>query len=122
MLYVFMPRRAYLFVALSISCLLSFASDVSQPPKPNHAQFAIKNVFTVKVPAGSQTVRMWFALPQEDSHSIIRNLNVTSDFPVRYETDSSGNRVGYIELHGPQPEQVTIEEAFDLTRFEIRNV
>jgi transglutaminase-like putative cysteine protease len=122
MLHVFLLRRAYLFVALCLLSVLVSATDVSQPGKPNQGRFTIKNVFTVKVPAGSQTVRMWFALPQEDSHSIIRNLNVTSDFPVRYETDSSGNRVGYIELHGPQPEQVTIQEVFDLTRFEIRNV
>src|ERR1700694_993997 len=117
-----MLYRTYLFAALSIACVFASATDVSQPAKTNQAQFAIKNVFTVKVPAGSQTVRMWFALPQEESHSVIRNLNVTSDFPVRYETDSSGNRVGYIELHGPQPEQITIQEVFDLTRFEIRNV
>jgi hypothetical protein len=122
MLYVLMPHRAYLFVALCMACVFASATDVSQPAKPNQAQFTIKNVFTVKVPAGSQTVRMWFALPQEDSHSVIRNHNVTCDFPVRYEMDSSGNKVGYIELHGPQPEQVTIQEVFDLTRSEIRNV
>lgn len=46
---------------------------------------------------------------------------MTSDHPVRYDTDSWGNRVGYSEVLAPPNETITIQEDFDLTRSEIRN-
>jgi len=115
-----MLRRALLFVLCGLSTFAP-AADVAQAAKPKQAQFQIKNTFTIKVPKGAQTVRVWFAVPQEDSHSVVRNLKVTAGFPVRYETDSLGNRIGYLEVRAPQQDQVTIEEAFDLTRSEIHS-
>ena len=39
---------------------------------------------------------------------------------VRYDTDSWGNRVGYLEVRAPAQEQITLREEFDLTRSEIQ--
>jgi transglutaminase-like putative cysteine protease len=66
-------------------------------------------------------VRIWFAVPQEDAQSVIRDFAVSSSHPVRYAADSSDNRVGYVEIRQPGPGPVAIREDFDLTRSEIRN-
>src|SRR5437764_95314 len=68
-------------------------ADKALREKPRQASFHVRNVFNVKVPKGAQAVRIWFAVPQEDASSSIRNFAVTSDAVVRYDTDSWGNRV-----------------------------
>ena len=100
---------------------LTFGGDVTKPVQPREASFQIKNEFTVKVPKGAQSVRMWFAVPQEDAVSAVRDFNVHADFPVHYFKDDWGNRVGYAELIGYAEGPVTIREEFGLTRTEIRN-
>src|SRR5882672_377256 len=109
-----------MFVMLSVVCPLARAVDVAQPAQ-KQASFKVKNVFTVKVPEGAKVVRVWFAVPQEDAFSVVRNLTVASDFAVRYDRDSWGNKVAYVEIQNPQQEQVTLQEEFDLTRSEVRN-
>jgi transglutaminase-like putative cysteine protease len=119
-----MLRRVFLFAvlfAMSFAfCPTARAADVA-PPAQKQASFKIKNVFTVKVPKGAKVVRVWFAVPQEDAFSVVRNLTVTSNFAVRYDRDSWGNKVGYVEIQNPTQEQVTLQEEFDLTRSEVRN-
>lgn len=88
---------------------------------PKQASFHVTHAFAVKVPKDAKTLRVWFAVPQEDAYSSIRNLAVSSEFPVRYADDSSGNRMGYVEVQAPKGEVVSIREEFDLTRSEIRN-
>ena len=95
-------------------------ADKALREKPRQASFHVRNVFNVKVPKGAQAVRIWFAMPQEDASSSIRNFAVTSDAVVRYDTDSWGNRVGYLEVRAPAQEQITLREEFDLTRSEIQ--
>src|SRR5216684_1002463 len=46
--------------------------------------------------------------------------NIEAPSPVRYGTDSYGNRVGYLEVNAPQDKQINIRETFTLTRTEIR--
>jgi len=88
---------------------------------PTQAGFHVKNTFTVKVPEGAQRVRVWFAMPQEDAWSTIKNLTLTSDAgKIAVEDDSAGNRVGYLELRSPGAETVSIREEFDLVRTEMR--
>lgn len=115
-----MLRRFCLLATLSAVCLMSRAADTPSAPA-QQASFHINNVFTIKVPKGAKTVRAWFAVPQEDNHSIVRNFNVASDYAVRFNRDSWGNRVGYIEIQNPTQEQVILKEEFDLTRSEVRN-
>jgi transglutaminase-like putative cysteine protease len=95
--------------------------DTAKPAQPVEASFRVRNDFKVKVPKGAKTLRMWFSVPQEDGVSVIRDFNVTADFPVHYYRDDWGNRVGYAEVNGPGERPVTIREEFGLTRAEIRN-
>jgi hypothetical protein len=115
-----MLRRVCMLAALLAFCLEAWAADLPKQPT-KQASFHIKNVFTLKVPKGAQTVRVWLAMPQEDAASVIRNFNVASDYPIRYDRDSWGNNVGYVEIQNPTQEQVTLKEEFDLTRSEVRN-
>ncbi len=111
-----MTRRT---MASLVSLLFAGAAWAGEAPR--QATFHVKNTFTVKVPKGTQRVRVWFAVPQEDSASVIRNLSVTADGSVQYEVDSWGNRVGYLDLRAPTAEKIAVREEFDLVRSEIRN-
>jgi Transglutaminase-like superfamily len=116
-----MLLRTCVFAALAASCLGAYAADTPKSTPAKQASFHISNVFTIKVPKGAKTVRAWFAIPQEDNYSSVRNFNVASDYPIRYDKDSWGNKVGYVEISNPTQEQVTLKEEFDLTRTEVRN-
>ena len=114
-----MLRRAF---AVALIFALSLAARAAQAPSaPKQASFHVSNSFTVKVPKGARSVRIWFAVPQEDAYSVVRNFRVTSDYAVRYRRDSWENRVGYVDIENPTREQVTLKEEFDLTRTEVRN-
>ena len=117
-----MLRKVYGLAALFAFCLGAFAADASKPAAAKQASFHINNVFTIKVPKGAKTLRVWFAIPQEDNYSVVRNFNVSSDYAVRYDRDSWGNKVGYVEIQGVNQEQVVLKEEFDLTRSEVRNI
>ena len=105
--------------------LLSFLS-LSGPPadsvqaRPQQAVFKVKNLFNFTVPKGAKSVRIWFAVPQEDAYSNIRNLNLSTEAPVRFTFDSWGNRVGYLERKDPTENQIVLKEEFELIRSEIR--
>jgi transglutaminase-like putative cysteine protease len=87
--------------------------------QPKQATFEITNTYTVKVPKQAQTMRIWFAVPQEDAESSIKNFDVEAPYEVHYSNDSQGNRVGYVEIQDPKGEEVTIRETFAITRREI---
>ena len=108
-----------LAIGLSIQM---FGGDVSKAAQPKQTSFRIKNEFKVQPPKGAKTVRMWFAVPQEDAASVVREFRVTADFPVHYFRDDWGNRVGYAEVNAPAEGPITIREEFGLTRTEIRNI
>jgi Transglutaminase-like superfamily len=116
-----MLRRVCVLALLYVFCLRAFAADSPKQTPVKQASFHINNVFTVKVPKGAKSVRVWFAIPQEDNYSVVRNFNVASDYPVRYDRDSWGNKVGYVDIQNPTQEQVVLKEEFDLTRSEVRN-
>ena len=107
-------------VAMGVSVRM-FGGDVSNRTQPKQASFEIKNEFKVQPPKGAKTVRMWFAVPQEDAVSVVREFRVAADFPVQYFRDDWGNRVGYAEVNSPAEGPITIREEFGLTRTEIRN-
>jgi transglutaminase-like putative cysteine protease len=108
------------YAAIGVSARM-FGGDVSIPAKPKQASFQIKNEFKVQPPKGAKTVRIWFAVPQEDAVSVVREFRVTADFPVQYFRDDWGNSVGYAEINSPAAGPITIREEFVLTRSEIRN-
>lgn len=116
-----MLRRAFVLVSLSVLSVLAFAADAAKTSPPKQASFHISNVLTVKVPKGAKKVRVWFAVPREDAYSNVRNFKVAGDYAVRYDRDSWGNRVGYVDIENPEREQAVLKEEFDLTRTEVRN-
>src|SRR5215472_3624288 len=116
-----MLRRYFVWAVLFAVCPGGYASEIAKSTPAKQASFHINSVFVIKVPKGARTVQAWFAVPQEDNYSIVLNFNVASDYPIRYERDSWGNKVGYVEIHNPTQEQVTLKEEFDLTRSEVRN-
>jgi transglutaminase-like putative cysteine protease len=107
-------------LAAVVACALCLPARASEAPL-RQASFHVRNAFTVTVPKGAQSVRVWFAVPQQDAQSAVTHLEVTADGPVRYETDSQGNRVGYVEVRAPAKETLEIREEFDLTRTEARS-
>jgi hypothetical protein len=118
-----MLRRAFVLALASALSVGAWALDVPKTTSPKQASFHISNVLTVKVFKGAKKVRVWFAVPQEDSYSIVRNFsaNVDGDYGIQYTRDSWGNRVGYIDIENPTRDQVLVKEEFDLTRTEVRN-
>jgi transglutaminase-like putative cysteine protease len=116
-------RRVALWLGLSMAtmALSAFALDVPRAQAPKQGSFHVSNTLTVKVPKGAKTVRIWLAVPQEDSYSVVRNFNVAGNYATRYARDSWGNRVGYVDIQNPAQEQVVLKEEFDLTRTEVRN-
>jgi transglutaminase-like putative cysteine protease len=118
-----MVLRAFVLAFLSAFSVRAWALDVSTTTSPRQASFHISNVLTVKVPNGAKTVRIWFAVPQEDPYSIVRNfnVNVAGDYGPQCARDSWGNRVGYVDIENPTRDQVLLKEEFDLTRTEVRN-
>src|SRR5215813_8130184 len=115
------PARMWLLgLLLAVVGLASVQLAAAPAVQPKRASFDISNAFTIKVPEGAKRVRVWFAVPQGDTESEIRALNVEAPYPVRYGTDSSGNRVGYLEVNATQEKQIAFRETFTLTRTEIR--
>jgi len=112
--------RRTLLAVTSILFLPVLAANAPQT-QPKQASFHVSNSFAVKVPRGAKSVRIWFAVPQEDAYSMVRNFSVTSDYPIQYQRDSWENRVGYVDIENPTREQLTLKEEFDLTRTEVRH-
>src|ERR1700684_2109176 len=103
---------------ISVSMFAGYSAKLEQPKT---ASFQIKNEFMVQVPKDTKTARLWFAVPQEDSASVVREFSVAADFPVHYYRDDWGNRVGYAEINAPGDGPLKLREQFGLTRTEIRN-
>ena len=91
---------------LACGYLAGATSQAQKSGRPERASFRVKNAFTVKVPQGAHNVRVWFAVPQEDAYSVITNFNVVADYPVRYDWDSWGNKVGYLEVRDVKTPQL----------------
>lgn len=123
--FVSAPRSVMLTLGIAIALALPFllmaAGDLSASTmQPKRATFAITNILTIKVPEGAKQVRIWFAVPQDDAESEVRNFSAEAAHPIRYGKDSQGNNIGYMEVQAPKEQQITIREAFTLTRTEIR--
>jgi hypothetical protein len=111
--------RNSLIVLVSLFGLAAGPVNTNDVPAKK-TSFKVKNVFTINVPKGAKTVRVWFAVPQEDAQSSIRNLVLSTEGDARFETDSWGNRVGFIERRDPSQGKIVVREEFELTRSEMR--
>src|SRR6266478_1121294 len=79
------PRLCLLVLLLAVIGVASVQLAAVPAGPPKRASFEITNVLTVKVPEGAQRVRVWFAVPQSDTASDIRSLNVEAPVPERTE-------------------------------------
>jgi transglutaminase-like putative cysteine protease len=114
-------RSIFPSFVLTCTCLFAFRAPAQKSDQPESASFHVNNAFTVKIPQGAHSVRVWFAVPQEDAFSTITNFKVQSDSPVHFDWDSWGNKVGYTDVADTNVPQVKINEEFDLKRTEMRN-
>ena len=111
--------QLHLYFMVGVILLMGAVPAIAAAAQPKQATFEITNVYTVKVPPQAQTMRIWFAVPQDDAESTIRNFEVEAPYEIRYNADSHGNRVGYMEVQAPKGEEITIRETFAITRREI---
>src|SRR5207244_9907962 len=93
------PRLCLLVLLLAVVGVASVQLAAVPAGPPKRASFEITNVLTVKVPEGAQRVRVWFAVPQSDTASDIRALNVEATVPVRYGMDSFCNKGAYMVVN-----------------------
>ena len=58
-------------LSLMLGVMLSMGAALPTPEaaQPKQATFEITNTFTVTVPKQAQTLRIWFAVPQDDAAS-----------------------------------------------------
>lgn len=110
------PSRALIAILFCLSTHAAIAAQAAPPAQrqPQHADFTLRNAFTVTVPPGAKTVRIWFAVPQQTEAVSVSHFTVDAPYPVQYHRDSWGNRVGYLEADDPTARQIDITEHFNL--------
>jgi len=102
--------------------LFAIALCACQSTSARKADFTVKNQIDITVPAGAQDLRVWMALPQEDSLQQVSGLHVDSPFPNwQITTDSEGNRVLFVEAKSPKEGTYPLATTFDLVRTEHRH-
>lgn len=121
MLRTSLKFQAALFLFLGCSAAASAGNAAVKSGQPQHASFAVQNVLTLKVPQGAHQVRIWFAVPQENTYTAVSEFTADAPFHVEYRNDSWGNRVGYLEVANPAQPEITITERFHVRRAEILN-
>jgi transglutaminase-like putative cysteine protease len=105
-----------------ILALGALALGACQTSAPRKADFTVKNQIDLKVPEGAKELRVWMALPQQDSLQQISNLQVDSPYPNWQIThDSEGNRMLYLEVKAPKPGSFPLSTSFDVARTEDRH-
>ena len=85
---------------------------------PRSATFDVRHELKVTLPEGAKRVRIWFAMPQDDPLQQVRNFKVEAPISHRITLDSEGNQAVYLELAEPQPKELSVVEAFTLSRRE----
>jgi hypothetical protein len=60
-------RSIFPSFVLTCTCLFAFREPAEKSDQPESASFHVNNEFTVRIPQGVHSVRVWFAVPQEDT-------------------------------------------------------
>jgi len=113
--------QAGLLLVLGCSAAAFGGSAATKSEQPQRASFAVQNVLTLKVPQGAHQVRIWFAVPQENTFTKVTDFTASTPYHVEYRNDSWGNREGYIDVTGAKQPEITITERFHVQRTEILN-
>lgn len=109
--------RSFSFATAALLCAACASNSASDKPVRT-AHFDVKQEFQVKVPPGTQQLRMWMVLPQEDKTEDISKLSIEAPMKWRETKDSEGNRMLYIEASAPIPETLKVVETFQVQRRE----
>ncbi len=113
--------RVALLMFLGFCASASANGGSAKSGEPQHASFEVQNVLTLKVPQGAHQLRIWFAVPQENTYTNVTDFTATTPYHVEYRNDSWGNREGYIVVDEPKGPEITITERFRVRRSEILN-
>jgi transglutaminase-like putative cysteine protease len=108
-------------IALAAFCVACGIATSAIADTPRAATFEGRQAFTVTVPDGAKKIRLWLAMPQDDSASDVRSFKVESPFPYSFEKDNEGNRYVFIEVNEPTQKEFTVVQTFTITRREILN-
>ncbi|MCA9321072.1 MAG: hypothetical protein KDB53_10070, partial [Planctomycetes bacterium] len=107
------------------SFVLACASDDDAKPSSManvaSADFEARHDFTIDVPAGTRTLRAWFAMPSDsDPDQEMSHWVVEAPYPTRVTRDDRGNNFLLMEAENPAPGTVSVSTRFDLHRREVR--
>ncbi|MBK6697120.1 MAG: transglutaminase domain-containing protein [Myxococcales bacterium] len=93
----------------------------TSPVPARSATFAAQNEVKIQVPEGAKLVRLWMAMPQEDTAQDVREFQVTAPAPHRVEGDKDGNKFVYVEFKEPKDKELLVRETFVVTRREVKS-
>lgn len=86
------------------------------------ARFDVKHEFKLTVPEGARSVRIWFAMPQDDEWTTIsgQTNSFSNGLSGRSVVDDHGNQMLYAESNGAAAgTELSISETFQIDRREI---
>jgi transglutaminase-like putative cysteine protease len=106
------------FAPLALLALGACASTSTEPPLS--ARFFVRHELEVKVPEGTNELRVWMAMPQDDEHEDLANLSIDAPLSHEVRTDNEGNRVLYLHGTAPLPASFKVVETFEVERREQR--
>jgi transglutaminase-like putative cysteine protease len=106
------------FASLAALALAACASTNEEPSRK--ARFSVRHEIEVKVPEGTNELRVWMALPQDDEHEDLSNLAIDAPIPHEIRADGQGNRVLYLHGEAPLPASFKVVESFEVERREQR--
>ena len=102
----------------------SVGADATKPGAGplRQATFEVRNEVKINIPEGARRVRAWLAVPQDnDPAQQVRDLKIAAPVSYRFERDSEGSRVLYLEVQEPKVKELSVVQTFLVTRSEIRD-
>jgi transglutaminase-like putative cysteine protease len=111
-------RRA----ALAAIALLAAAGSYAEAAEaPRSASFQVRHELAVAVPEGANSVKVWFAYPQDDPAQTVSEVKIECPYPHQVTTDPTGNKMLFVEVADPAVKEFAIVEQFTLQRKEVRS-
>lgn len=109
-------RNSILGVTLLVAVGCASASSIRYG---RTASFDVRHELKIMVPDGAKRVRAWFTVPQDEPSQKVSSLKVESPYPHRFEMDSEGNKLLYVEAQNPREKEFSVVTTFAITRSEI---
>src|SRR5690606_36713411 len=80
----------------AVSAVLSLAGSAAADA-PRTATFQVRHELSVSVPEGANSVKVWFAYPQDDPAQTVSDVKIDCPFAHEVTTDPSGNKILFVE-------------------------